>query len=435
VPRNVEIKIRAGDLGRMRKRLRALGASGPETVHQRDAFYSVPRGRLKLGEIDAGGAELIFYDRPDDTGPRLSSYSRAACPDPAALGDLLGSALGTRGVVEKLREVYRIGTSRVHLDRVRGLGDFVEIEVVLEEGQPVEEGDRRPGMSAASSGLVSGERRSGRAGGRVERGILNVIRVREYGESGPRVLVLHGGPGAPGSMAPVARGLAGSFRVLEPLQRRSGREPLTVARHVEDLAEVIRSRCADGAVAVVGHSWGAMLALAHAAAYPGQVESLALVGCGTFDPGARARMRANVRERVDPQLQQRLDRLAEEFPDPNERLRATGDLLLRPYSYDTPVDHLECERCDARGYRETWNDMLRLQGEGVYPAAFRTIEAPVLMLHGAVDPHPGAMIRSSLEPHLSRLEFHEWERCGHYPWLERHVRDDFFDRLRLWLSR
>jgi pimeloyl-ACP methyl ester carboxylesterase len=57
------------------------------------------------------------------------------------------------------------------------------------------------------------------------------------------------------------------------------------------------------------------------------------------------------------------------------------------------------------------------------------------MLHGAFDPHPGRMIRASLEPHLRELEYHEWERCGHYPWLEKAVRDDFFPVLCAWLRR
>jgi pimeloyl-ACP methyl ester carboxylesterase len=79
--------------------------------------------------------------------------------------------------------------------------------------------------------------------------------------------------------------------------------------------------------------------------------------------------------------------------------------------------------------------MVRLQEEGAYPAAFAAIETPVLMLHGAADPHPGRMIRESLAPHLPQLEYREWERCGHYPWLERAVRHEFLDVLRAWLGR
>src|SRR5437870_2762236 len=115
-----------------------------------------------------------------------------------------------------------------------------------------------------------------------EPGVLPKIDVRTYGVRGPPVVVLHGGPGAPGSAAGLARSLGSQFRVLEPLQRRSGMVPLTVARHVVDLADV-----APEDAAIVGWSWGAMLALSYAAAHPDRVRSLALVACGTYDEGSR----------------------------------------------------------------------------------------------------------------------------------------------------
>jgi pimeloyl-ACP methyl ester carboxylesterase len=234
-------------------------------------------------------------------------------------------------------------------------------------------------------------------------------------------------------MAPVARKLADAFRVLEPFQRGSGDDPLTVARHVRDLHELIETRCADEPPAVVGHSWGAMLTLAYAAAHPKQVASLVLIGCGTFDPDARARLRAVCEDRTDPVLRQRLERL-QAIADPDKRLGAMGQLLLPVYSYE-PIGDLEAEVCDARAHHETWDDMIRLQAEGVYPAAFAAIGAPVLMLHGAADPPPGRMIRASLAPYLPHLEYVEWDRCGHYPWLEKAVRDEFFSTLRRWLQR
>ncbi len=260
------------------------------------------------------------------------------------------------------------------------------------------------------------------------------IRIREYGSAGSFVVLLHGGPGAPGSMASVARALEDSFRIVEPFQRRSGTEPLTVSRHVADLHEVIL-RLGDSPPALVGHSWGAMLALAYAAAHPGRAAALVLVGCGTFDGAARERMRARRDSRIDDALRRRLDRLTEEFPDPDERLGILGQLMLSVDSCEPIVQGLDLETCDARGYRETWDDMLRLQAEGVYPSAFAAIQAPVLMLHGSVDPHPGRLIRASLAPSLPQVEYLEWERCGHYPWLERAVRDEFFFVVRRWLAR
>ena len=78
--------------------------------------------------------------------------------------------------------------------------------------------------------------------------------------------------------------------------------------------------------------------------------------------------------------------------------------------------------------------MVRLQTEGVYPSAFARIQSAAIMMHGAVDPHPGRMIHASLKPHLRKLDYCEWDQCGHYPWLEKAVRDKFFRKLRVWLS-
>jgi pimeloyl-ACP methyl ester carboxylesterase len=277
---------------------------------------------------------------------------------------------------------------------------------------------------------------------------VTTLRVREYGREGPVVIALHGGPGAPGTMAPVARGLADSFRVLEPMQRGSGPEPLTVARHVADLHEIVSSlgkeRPGSGEArpgpgdlppALVGHSWGAMLALAYAAAHPDRVASLVLIGCGTFDAASCERLRAAREARTDDALRRRLQRLPDEFPDPDARLSALARITLPLYSCDLLSVDPGLEACDARAHQETWEDMLRLQADGTYPRAFAAITAPVLMLHGAFDPHPGRMIRASLEPYLARLEYHEWDRCGHYPWLEKAAREEFFAVLRDWLIR
>ena len=262
-----------------------------------------------------------------------------------------------------------------------------------------------------------------------------MIETREYGSSGPTVFVLHGGPAAAGTMAPVARALAPRFRAVEPMQRESGGEPLTVARHVDDLDELIAARAGEPPPALVGHSWGAMLALAYAAAHPRRVAALALVACGTFDRAARARL-IEVRDaRLTGDLRRRIERLARDIPDPDARLAALGDLVRAVYAYDPIDDDPEPARCDARAHQETWDDMLRQQDAGVYPAAFRNIEAPVLMLHGTYDPHPGAMIRDGLKPLIPHLEYHEWERCGHYPWQERGARDAFYARLTAWLAR
>src|SRR5262245_45400158 len=111
---------------------------------------------------------------------------------------------------------------------------------------------------------------------------VGALRLRTYGSAGQVVIVLHGGPAAVGGGAGLAQGLSDRFHVFEPWQRGSGPEPLTVARHVEDLHELIRGRLPSQRPAIMGESWGAMLALAYGAAHPDSVTAIGLVGCGTF---------------------------------------------------------------------------------------------------------------------------------------------------------
>ena len=261
--------------------------------------------------------------------------------------------------------------------------------------------------------------------------------VREYGDRGPQVILLHGGPGGPGYMAPVGRALSRSFRVLEPMQRRSGGDPLTVAQHVADLSELIETRCSGTGdlPSLVGSSWGAMLALAYAAENPEPPLSIVLIGCGTFDAESRSRYKTTVDSRMTPEVRARLDRLKTEVADSDERFRQQGEAVLPLYCFDPVTTDLELLDADRLGNRDTWDDMVRLQEEGIYPATFTRITAPVLMIHGDHDPHPGPMTRALLEKHLPALVYHELARCGHYPWLERYARDEFFEVLSSWLMR
>ncbi|MEY2535511.1 MAG: hypothetical protein QOF29_3421 [bacterium] len=128
--RNVELKARDPDPERSLRRALALGAEDHGDLRQRDTYFAAPRGRLKLREQEPGGAELIAYERADAAQARESRYRLVPVADPAALREALGAALGTRVVVDKRRRLLLWEGVRIHLDRVEGLGDFVELEGV-----------------------------------------------------------------------------------------------------------------------------------------------------------------------------------------------------------------------------------------------------------------------------------------------------------------
>jgi len=159
--RNIEIKARVGDLATVEARAAAIADQGPFDIAQDDTFFNCQAGRLKLRQLDSNRGELIHYFRPDQDGPKLSRYVIAPTSDPAAMREALARALGSSGRVVKKRRLYLAGKTRIHLDRVAGLGDFLELEVVLEPGQSATAGQAEAQRIMAALGvdqqdLVSG---------------------------------------------------------------------------------------------------------------------------------------------------------------------------------------------------------------------------------------------------------------------------------------
>jgi len=139
--RNVEIKARVSDLAPVRKIAEQLADTGPTVLEQEDTFFRCSNGRLKLRCLRGSPqAELIFYRRADLAGPKESQYVIYRTSDPKGLLAILSGALEIRAVVRKRRTLYLIGPTRVHLDEVEGLGQFIELEVVLQDGQSASEG-------------------------------------------------------------------------------------------------------------------------------------------------------------------------------------------------------------------------------------------------------------------------------------------------------
>jgi len=158
MPRNVEIKARIRDPETVRQRVENQCAAPPEVLEQEDTYFHVPEGRVKLRTFGDGSGELIAYRRSDAAGPTLSTFHLYPTRNPAGLGSFLTAALGVRGVVKKRRHLYWIGQTRVHLDEVEGLGAYLELEVVLEDGQTEEEGAAIADRILADLGVGSEDR-------------------------------------------------------------------------------------------------------------------------------------------------------------------------------------------------------------------------------------------------------------------------------------
>ena len=133
--RNIEIKACIGSLEAITAKVAALADHGPIELSQDDTFFVCERGRLKLRAFSSTEGQLIFYQRPNQMGPKESFFVISPTAAPDALREALSLAYGQAGRVRKHRTVYRVGRTCVHLDSVEHLGHFLEVEVALSEGE------------------------------------------------------------------------------------------------------------------------------------------------------------------------------------------------------------------------------------------------------------------------------------------------------------
>jgi len=139
--RNIELKAKLLDFDRAIAACEALGAAPQGEIHQIDTYFNVPHGRLKLREANPGHAELVHYHRPDTAGAKGCDYTLE--PVQPTIQPMLAAALGVLTVVDKVRTLYLWENVRIHLDRVEGLGHFLEFEAVMAPGEPDSEGFRK----------------------------------------------------------------------------------------------------------------------------------------------------------------------------------------------------------------------------------------------------------------------------------------------------
>lgn len=158
MPRNVEIKARVRDADAMQRRIEDAAGTKGQLMEQEDVFFPCPNGRLKLRIFPAGRGELIHYERADTSEARPSDYRLAPVDAPSPLRAVLEAAYGRGAIVRKRRRLYWVGQTRIHLDAVEGLGDFVELEVTLTDTQTAAEGEAIAEELARGLGIQPGDR-------------------------------------------------------------------------------------------------------------------------------------------------------------------------------------------------------------------------------------------------------------------------------------
>ena len=252
---------------------------------------------------------------------------------------------------------------------------------------------------------------------------------RLYGAPPYTVAVIHGGPGAPGTMAPVARELAPSWGVVEPLQTAKSLEGQVLELHDALLKH------ADPPVVLIGSSWGAMLSFIVTARFPEIVRKLILIGSGVFEAKYATGIDAERFARLDADERRQVDQLIAQLNDPlvtdkSPAFAGLGHLFTKTDAYDPMT--LDTEAIDVQFdvYQPVWSEAAAYRASGEFLALGSRIQCPVVAIHGDYDPHPIEGIREPLSRVLSDFRFVLLKECGHLPWIERRARDPFFRILK-----
>ena len=246
--------------------------------------------------------------------------------------------------------------------------------------------------------------------------------LRSYGRAPFSVGVVHGGPGAAGEMAPVARQLAGRRDVLEPLQTES-----SLDGQIEELRLTVNPN-GDLPLTLIGFSWGAWLSYIVAARHPECVSKLILVASGPFEDKYLARLRENRMARLTAPQRTEYQSLVAALDNPvlgdpvlgdrDTALARLGTLASRSSQYDPlPDERDESEALEIRGdiFQGVWKEAARLRTSGELLALGTRIECPVVAIHGDCDPHPAEGVREPLSRILPDFRFITLENCGHKP--------------------
>ncbi len=252
---------------------------------------------------------------------------------------------------------------------------------------------------------------------------------RKYGSKPYNIAIIHGGPGAPGEMAPLAQELSGDFGIIEPLQTSN-----TIEGQLQELHNILENH-GNSPYKLIGHSWGAWLVYIYAALYPAMVKQIILIASGPFKEKYSQNIMLTRFNRLTDKEKSELLAIQKELENPSTRnksklFKQLGELMSKADTFD----HLTSEgfviEYQPDIFQSIWNEASKLRKSGKLLGFGKRIKCPVVAIHGDYDPHPAEGVKIPLSETLDKFKFILLKKCGHYPWNEKNAYSEFYKILR-----
>ena len=253
--------------------------------------------------------------------------------------------------------------------------------------------------------------------------------LRKYGNVPYRIALIHGGPGAAGEMAQVARELSNDFGILEPIQTAN-----TINGQIEELKNVLEKH-SDFPVILLGYSWGAWLSFIFAARYPERIKKLILVSAGPFEQKYADKIMETRLSRMNEDEKSQAAALFENLQNTktenkNRIFAKLGKLISKSDTFDSIENSDELIECRYDIFQNVWKQADQMRKSGELLKLAEKIKCPVIAIHGNYDPHPAEGVQIPLSGRIKEFRFILLEKCGHKPWIEKHAKDKFYKILK-----
>ena len=253
-------------------------------------------------------------------------------------------------------------------------------------------------------------------------------KYRKHGNPPFNKVLLHGGPGAPGGMAPVAKKLSETFSVLEPFQTMD-----SIEGQVEELKDVIEGQ-SDIPVILIGFSWGAWLGFIFTAKHQDLIKKLILVSSGPFEKEYAEQITKIRLDRLTKTEKEEIEKIIKVFKDTKNKERNTafarfGELFSKADTFDAMEHDDNLMEFQSDIFNKVWPTAEKLRASGELLRLGHKIKCPVTAIHGDYDPHPYQGVMEPLSKILKQFKFYLLEKCGHEPWIEKYAYQRFYKIL------
>ncbi len=249
--------------------------------------------------------------------------------------------------------------------------------------------------------------------------------VRLYGKEPYKVVLVHGGPGAIGSL----KGFSDEFSklsklgVVEAIQSK-----YSIAELIEELYWQIKNNCT-GKVSLIGHSWGAWLVALFAEKYPEQVKNVILVGCGPLEDQYVSEIGSRRLQNISDEDGTIFQRLISNQATDEDMERIPGILDKSDnYCLENREKH-RADKADSEMHNKVWSEAARLRTNGELLTSFKNIKSKLYLIQGSLDPQPAKGVTLPFQDNNVPCETYILEKCGHSPFMEKYAKEEFYKIL------